>query len=121
MRSKTKMLHRLPRILRSPQQQRITTRRRPQRQLIHRQALSSSLLNSCAGCGREVESGDREFRDGQEACVIGYGADYDKGALGWCHFLAGAAAGEHDEAGEGHWGAVDAGHKEATKDDFVES
>ena len=72
------MLHRLPRILRSPQQQCITSRRRPQRQLIHRQTLSSSLLNSCAGSGGEVEGRDGELGNGQEANIVGYGTDYDE-------------------------------------------
>ena len=67
-----------------------------------------------------MKSGDCKFWNCQQASVVSYGADYDKRALGWGHLFASAAAGEHDEAGEGHWGAVDAGHEEAAEDDFVE-
>lgn len=95
MRPKPKMLHRLPRILRSPQQECITPRRRPQRQLIHRQTLSSSLLNSCADGGGEVKGRNGELGNGQQASIVGYGTDYDEGALGGGHFFAGLAAGQH--------------------------
>lgn len=114
------MLHRLARIFRPPQQQRIATRRRSQRQLIKSQALAPSLLDASARGGRETESGDCEFGDCEQAGVVGDGAHDDKGALGRRHFFGGAAAGEHGEAGEGEGRAVDAGHEEAAEDYFVE-
>lgn len=67
-----------------------------------------------------MEGGDREFRDCEEAGVIGDGAYDDEGALGGLELFAGAAAGELGEAGEGEGWAVDAGHEEAAEDDFVE-
>lgn len=118
------MLHRLPRALRPPQQQRPAPRRRPQRQLIQRQALPAGLLDAGARRGREVERRDRELGGhGQQADVVGDGADDDDGLVGGrgALLVGGAAAGgEHGEAGEGERGAVGAGHEEPAEDDFVE-
>ncbi len=95
MRPKTKVLDRLPRILRPPQQQRITPRRRPHRQLIQRNTLPARLLDASARSGGEVESRDGEFGDREETRVVGYGADYDEG-FGYGGGLGGGAAGrEH--------------------------
>lgn len=120
MRPKPKMLDRLAGVLRSPQQKRIATRRPPQRQLIKRQTLASCLLDTSTRGRREAESGDCEFGNCEQAGVVGDGTHDNEGALGWLHFLAGAAAGEHGKAGEGERGAVDAGHEEAAEDYFVE-
>ncbi len=120
MRPKPKMLNRLPRILRSPQKQRITPRRRSQRQLIQRQTLTPSLLNTSASRSSETEGRDGEFGDGQEAAVV-CDCAYDDESAGCGLELGGSAAGsEHGEAGEGEGGAVDAGHEEAAEDYFVE-
>lgn len=115
------MLHRLPRVLRSPQQQRVAPRRRPQRQLIHRQALPARLFDPGSRGSRKAEGRDGEFLGHfQQAGVVGDGTDYDDGFVRWGHFLAGAAGGEHAEAGEGERGAVGAGHEEAAENDLVE-
>jgi len=111
MRPKPKMLDRLPRILRPPQQQRIRPRRRLQCQLVQRQTLPPRLLDPRARRCREVQRRDRQLRDFQEARVVRDGADDDEGLLGAGHFR---------EAAEGHGGAVDAGGEEAAEDDAVE-
>ena len=51
---KPKMFHSLSRILRSPQHNAVTSRGRPQRQLINRQALSTSLFDPGACRGGEA-------------------------------------------------------------------
>ena len=121
MRPKTEMLHRLPRILRSPQQQRITPRRRPQRQLIERQALPARLLDPRPRSRREVKRRNGELLGHfQQAGVVGDGTDDDDGFVCRGDLLGGAAGGEHAEAGEGEGGAVRAGHEESAENDFVE-
>lgn len=77
MRPKPKMLHRLPRILRPPHQQSITPRRRPQRQLIQRQALPTRLLDARSRRGGEAQCGDADLGHSQQARVVGDGADDD--------------------------------------------
>ena len=42
-----------------------------------------------------MEGRDGELGNSQEASIVGYGTDYDEGALGGGHFFAGPAAGEH--------------------------
>ena len=78
MRPKAEMLHGLPRILRPPQQHAIGSLGRPQRQLINRQTLASSLLDPRSRCAGEPQSGNGHLGDGQEAHVIGDGADDDE-------------------------------------------
>lgn len=75
------MLHRLPRIFRSPHKQRITPCRRPQRQLIQRQTFPSSLFNPRARRSREPQCRDADFRDGQQTGVISDGANDDDGLV----------------------------------------
>jgi len=111
MRPKAKMLDRLPRILRPPQQQRIRPRRRLQRQLIQRQTLPSRLLDPGACRGRKVQRRDCQLREFEQPGVVCDGADDDEGFLGAGHFR---------EAAEGHGWAVDAGGEEAAEDDAVE-
>lgn len=115
------MLDRLPRILRSPQQQRVAPRRRPERQLVQCQALAASLLDPRSRGGGEVERRDRELLGHfEQARVVGDGADDDNGLVGRGHLLAGAARREHAEAGEGERGPVRARHEESAQNDFVE-
>lgn len=111
MRPKPKMLHRLPRILRAPQQQRVLPRRLPQRQLIQRQALPARLLDPRASGRGEVQGRDGHGLYFEQARVVCDGADDDEGFFG---------PGEALEAGEGEGGAVDAGGEEAAEDDAVE-
>ena len=113
------MLDRLPRILRPPQQQRITPRRLPLRQLIQRQALAASLQNARARRVREPERRDAEFRQFQRAGVVRHGPHHDDRLVLVLVFgLLGR--GGRDDAGDGDGGAVGLGHVEAAEDGFVE-
>ncbi len=68
-----------------------------------------------------MQRGDRELLGhGEQARVVGDGADDDDGLGGRGELVGGPAGGEHGEAGEGEGGAVRAGHEEAAEDDFVE-
>lgn len=126
MRPKPKMLHRLPRVLRSPYQQCIAPRRRPQRQLIQRQTLSSRLLDPSSCSSREPQCRNAHLGDCQKARVICDGADHDDGfvrfnafrgfGVGFCGRVGGVAG----ETGERDGWAVDAGHEKAAEDDAVE-
>ena len=95
MRPKPKMLHRLSRILRTPEQQCITPRRMSHRQLIQCQALSPGLFNPRTSSSGKVESRDGEFGDSKKTGVVCDGADDDEGAVGGSEFFAGAAGSEH--------------------------
>ena len=95
MRPKPKMLHRLSRILRTPEQQRIAPRRMSHRQLIHCQALSPRLFNPRTSSSGEVESRDGEFGDSEKTGVVCDGADDDESAVSGSEFFAGAAGGKH--------------------------
>ena len=111
MRPKPKMLHRLSRILRSPQQQRVRARRRPQSQLIHRQALPTRFLDPCSRSRCESQRRDSQLGDGEQTRVVGDCANDDEGLFG---------AGHGGETGKGHGRAIDAGHEEAAEHDAVE-
>lgn len=124
------MLDRLPRILRSPHQQRIRPRRRPQRQLIERQTLPPRLLNPLPRRGREPQRRHRHFRHREQTRIIGDGANNNDGFVSRRFGIFGGGVvgvgfgrGGGDvagEAGEGEGGAVDAGGEEAAEDDAVE-
>lgn len=86
MRPKAKMLNSLS-ILRSPQQHTITPLRRPQRQLIKRQALPASLLDPSTSSAGEAKGCDCHFWDGQGADVVGDGADDDEDFGVFGHFF----------------------------------
>ena len=115
------MLHRLPRILLAPHQNRVTPRRCPYRQLIQSQAFPTCLQDPCPRRRGEPQRRDAQFRDCQKAHIVRHGADGHEGfvrndvACG-----LGAWGGEFDEAGEGERGAVNAGHEEPFEDDAVE-
>ena len=119
MRPKSKVLHSLPRILRSPQQKRIRPRRSLQRQLIKCQALPTRLLDPRSRSRREPQRRDRELGNGKQTVVVGNGADdYDRlvgVSLGGFRVLA-----DTGEPREGYRRTVDTGHEEAAENDFVE-
>ena len=55
----------------------------------------------------------------EEAVVIGDSANHDNGLV-LVDFRGMFGGGFGNNAGDGHWWAIDAGHKEAAEDDFVE-
>lgn len=91
----------------------------PQGELVEGQALTAGLLDPGAGSGCESQSGNVEFRHGQEAVVVRDGSDHSDGLVLVCLLcaLGGDLAGD---AGDGHWGAVDAGHEKSLEHNLVE-
>ncbi len=79
--AEAKVLHRLSRVLRSSQQQRICPGRRPQSKLIQGQALSSSLLDPRSRSRRESQCCYGQLWDCEQARVVGNGADDNEGLL----------------------------------------
>jgi len=119
MRTHAEMLDRLSRILRSPQQHNIAAGRMLHGQLIQSQALTTSLFDPRAGGGGESESRDVQLGYNKETVVICDGADDGDGLVG-VGLLCGLGGDFGGDTGDGHRRAVDAGHEEASEDDFVE-
>lgn len=117
--AETEVLHRLPRILGSSQQQGVGTSWRPHGQLIQSQALAacSGDPGTCGGC--EAERGNGELGDGEEAVVVGDGADKNDGLAGSL-FADVLGGGGTDDTADGHGWPVDLGHKQPAEDNSVE-
>lgn len=109
------MLHGLPTILTAPQQQTPGPLGRPHRQLIHRQTLAPGLQDARARRRREAQRRHGELGHGEQAGIVGDGADDDEGAG-----RVGRVGGVSGEFGEGEGGAVDSGHVETVEEDAVE-
>lgn len=109
------MLDGLPSILAPPQQQTPGPLGASHRQLINRQTLPPGLQNPSAGSGGEAQRGHGELGHGEQARVVGDGADDDEGARG-----VGCVGGVAGEFGEGEGRAVDPGHVETVQEDPVE-
>jgi hypothetical protein len=82
--------------------------------LIQSQDLSSSSDNTGASSGGDTESSNAEFGDGQEAIVVGDGANNHNSAL---IVIAGFV---RNNSGNRDWGSVDTGHEKSAEHDFVE-
>lgn len=113
------MLDRLSRVLGSSEENNVRACWVLHSQLINGHAATTSLFDASARCGREAQRGDVEGWDGQEAVVVCDGSDDTDGLVGVC-FLGRFSSDFAGDAGDGHGGAVDAGHEEAAEDDFVE-
>lgn len=113
------MLDRFSRVLRSSEENNIRASGVLHGQLVDSHAATASLFDACARCGRKAQGGDVEGWDGQEAVVVCDGGDDADGLVG-VGFLGGFGGDFAGDAGDGHRGAVDAGHEEAAEDDFVE-
>lgn len=87
-----------------------------QSQLIESQDFSAGLGDSCAGTFSDTESANLEFRDLEEAEIVGDGSDNDDDLvlLGLTGLDQAANALERDD------GSVDARHKQTLQNDFVE-
>ena len=119
VRPEAEMLNSLACVLGTPQQQRVSTGGRLQRELIDGEALAAGGLDPGAGGRGEAERGDRELGHGEEAVVIGDGAD-DDDRLALVRLARVLVRGDGDDARDRHGGAVHARHEEAAEDDFVE-
>ena len=83
-------------------------------ELVESDGLAAGGLDARAGGAGEAEGSDADLGDGQEAVVIGDGADDDDGLL----LVAVLEVGSNAREGDG--GAVDAAHEQATEHDLVE-
>lgn len=108
------MLESLTGIFGAAQQQRVGSSRFLERQLVKSKRLAASSSNTGGGRFGEAKGCNFDLGDVQEAVIIRYGADNDH-----CFLLA-AILEVGGNAGERHWRAVDTGHKQAAKYDFVE-
>lgn len=81
--------------------------------LVEGDGLTTGGEDAGTGGGGEAEGSNGHLGEGEHAVVIGDGADDDDGAL----LLLGGVG---HNAGEGDWGPVDLGHKQAAEDDLVE-
>jgi len=120
MRAKAKVLDRLAGILGTTQEQGIGAGRGLHSQLIEGQALAAGLLDAGARRGGEAESGDVELGHGEQAVVVGDGADHDDGLVAVAARVLGAGAADVDDARDGDGGPVDLRHEEPAEDYFVE-
>jgi hypothetical protein len=113
------MLDRFSGVLGSSEENNVRAGRVLHSQLIDSHAAAASLLDASARCGREAQGGDVECGNGEETVVVCDGGDNADGLVG-VGFLGGFGGDFAGDAGDGHRGAVDAGHEEAAEDDFVE-
>jgi hypothetical protein len=73
------VLNSLPRVLRTTEEEGVSTSRLAERKLVEGEALSTGLLDASAGGAGEAERGDRELGDVEEADVVGDGGDCGRG------------------------------------------
>lgn len=114
VRAKAEVLDGLTSILGATEEKGVGPGGRAERKLVQGQHLTAGLLDPGSGGGSEAEGRDRELGDGQDAVVIGNGAD-DDDSLALVGF-----GGVLDDAGERDGRAVDPGHEQAAQHDFVE-
>ena len=113
------MLDSLPRVLRSPQQQSVLTSGCPHGQLIERQCLTTSSLDSGTCSCRKSQCGNAELGHNWETQVISDGCDDDDGLAGvllWALRRCGSAC----DFGDGKRWAVGLGHEKAAEDCCIE-
>jgi hypothetical protein len=112
--AKTEVLECLARVLGAAQEEGVRPSRLLKRKLIERERLAACRGDTGASGGGESQG--RHFSLGgiEKAVVVGHGANHDDRLL----LVAILKVGRN--AGERHGRAVDARHKEATKDDLVE-
>lgn len=114
VRTKAKVLDRLASILRTTEQEGVSSGRRAEGELVQSQDLTTSLLNPGPSSRREAEGSDGQFGDGEETVVVGDGADDDDG------LALVRIGGVGDDAGQRDGGTVDSGHKQTAQNDLVE-
>lgn len=114
VRTHAEVLNSLTGVLGSTEEEGVASGRGAESKLIKGEDLTTGSQDASASGGGEAEGSDAELGDGQETVVIGDGADDDDG------LVVGLLRHVGDDAGERHWGPVDAGHEEAAEDDLVE-
>ena len=101
-------------VLGATEQQGVGTSGLLKSKLVESQGLAAGSEDASTGGGGEAESSNADLGDGEQAVVIGDGADNNDGALVVLLDLGGNAR-------QGQRGAVDAGHEEAAQDNLVEA
>lgn len=114
VRTETKVLNSLAGILGASDEKGVASRGSPQCQLVEGQDLTTGSQDSGPRSRGEAKSSDAHLGDGQEAVVIGDGANDDDG------LAFGLLGGVCHDARDGHRRAVDSRHEEAAEDDLVE-
>jgi len=114
VRTEAEVLNSLTCVLGSTQEESIGASRSTQGELVQSQSLTTSLLNSGSGGSGKAESSDRQLGDVEEAVVVSNGSN-DHNSLS---LLSVGNVG--DNARDGHWRAVDSGHEQSAKNNFVE-
>lgn len=117
--SESEMLDGLAGVLGAAQQDDVASGRVLDGELVQSQALTAGLLDPGTSSGRESQGGNVEFRDGQQAVVIGDGAD-NGDRLVLVRLLSALGGDFAGNARERHWGSVDARHKQSLENDLVE-
>lgn len=102
-------------LLGAAQEQGVSTRGLLQSKLVQGEGTAAGSGQAGTGSGGEAQGSDLDLGDGQQAVVVGDGADNDNGLLG-----AVTVAGVGSNARQRDGRAVDARHKEAAQDDLVE-
>lgn len=97
------------------EQQGVLAGGRTQGQLIESQNLTASLQDALASRLGNMEGAQRQFGNGQQAVIIGNGANNNHGRL----WLIGGLE-EASDALQRHWGPVDTAHEQTLQDDTVE-
>lgn len=112
--TEAEVLNSLTGVLWSAEEEGVASGRGTESELIQGEDLAAGGQDAGAGSGGEAEGRDAQLGDGQEAVVVGDGADDDDG------LVVGLLGDVGDDPGERHWGPVDAGHEQAAEDDLVE-
>lgn len=113
MGTEAEVLDGLPCVLGTSEEEGVATSWGSEGQLVDGQSLTTGGKNASTGGSSEAESCNAELGDLQKAVVIGNSANNDNGSL---LILASVP----NNSGDGDGWSVDAGHKEAAENDFVE-
>jgi len=109
----TEMLDGLTGVLLATEQDGVGTGGGTESELIKGDDLTAGLQDAGLGGLGDAQASKGELGDLEEAVVVSDGTDNDGGLT----ILTGHVA---SNTGNGHWGTVDAGHKETLQDDLVE-
>lgn len=117
--TETKVLDSLTGVLWTTEEESVGTSWRAHGELVNCEALTTSLGDPGTGGSGEAKSGDGDLWNLQKTVVVGDGTDKDDGLalVGLGRVWVGGGA---NNAGNGHWWAVDLGHHQSAQHDLVE-
>lgn len=112
--AETEVLHCLPSILGSAEEESVRSSRGTQSKLVQSQGLTTGLLNPGPSSSSKAKGCNGQLRDSKKTVVVSDGADHNDS-------LALVGVGHiGNNARERNGGAVDPGHEKAAQDDLVE-